>query len=197
MPTVTYDLPDTDAYHPILESPTVSHTLDPLVDFPSEHTEGSLHDLAYPLSSYAHRINALVSVDDDVPSCAAYKPEDIVITIGFPGVTTITGYYGLDFYKCDPQSYTVVNASDTIETHTDVYPFLSGDITQDFRHITEFRHPVRHDRTYTYTFSTDTDLIVKYVQKVFAHPQIFSYWHSVLQARLAIENTTPFAGQVI
>ena len=197
MPEVTYNLPDTDAWHPLLESPTQSHTLNVLTDFPGEHTLGSTHELAYPLTSFVHQITSHTGTDDDVSSCPAYTPENIVITINFPNPATITGYYGLDFYKCDPQSYTVVDAADTIQTYTDVYPFLSGDITQDFRHITEFRHPTRHDRTYTYTFSTDTDLIVHYVQKVYAHPEIFSYWHSGLQARLAIEHTTPYAGQVI
>ena len=201
----TTRLTDTFHYHPLLGEPTQDFSLDPVVDFPDAHAEGSQHLMSFPLTSFAHKYVS-VTVVDDYANCASNPtdtiPVDLSINIpldsnGDPtgAATTMTGYYGLDYYNCVPQEYQVINKNQVTETFNAPYPFLTDTgITQDFRHVTKFQVPELAKREYTYTFTSDTGDTFEYLHIVRKHTQIHTYWTYMLDQLLAVENSTPYLG---
>lgn len=201
------NLPDTFTFFEPDNTPFQNITIDPLLDFPIEHTSEAFeenHVFNFPLFSFQHKVVEHIGTDP-------FTPENIVITIPAPvnGVqpeSTITGFYGEDFFKGDPQNYKIIGL-DNITTDYELYSeipgvFPGGLVDQDpvrsgtpldgeditFKHITEFNHPTREVRVFTYKFREDTGDEFHYAHKVHIFPNYHLFWRAKLQRLVDIEN---------
>ena len=183
-------LPDTFTFFESDNTPFQNITIDPLLDFPIEHTlEGfeENHVFNFPLFSFQHKVVEHIGTDP-------FTPENIVITIPAPlnGVisqpTTITGFYGEDFFMGDPQNYKIIGL-DNITTDYQNYSEIPLDGEEIiFKHITEFTHPTREVRLFTYKFREDTGDEFHYVHRVHIYPNYHLLWTAKLQRLVDIEN---------
>ena len=205
MTTFTKNLPDTFTFFEPDNTPFQNITINPLLDFVSEHSEQSQHITQFPLGTFQHRVVEHISTDP-------FTPENIVITIPEPvnGVqpeTTITGFYGEDFFKGDPQNYKIIgldNKTVDYQLYSEIPGvFPGGLVDQDpdperpaspldgeqitFKHITEFNHPTREIRVFTYKFREDTGVEYHYVHKVHIFPNYHLFWRAKLQKLVDIE----------